>query len=203
MAWDSGTDEVKEYLKAVDDVRTLTERLESLNPSKNSKKHVLLRKANDVLQTSMARIEEEFKKMLKTVRLSFRSIEDDGLDDSSRFSFGDDSDDDSIQRESISRGSEVNIMDLINPQVIPQLKSIASLMFDSNYIKECAQAFISARKEALDDCLSILALENTGIEDVLKIEWATLNLTKALKIFVRILQVRSSCVSRFLGKKSP
>ncbi|KAI3717015.1 hypothetical protein L1987_68314 [Smallanthus sonchifolius] len=191
MTWDSGTDEVKEYLKAVDDVRTLIKRLESLNPSKKSEKHELLSKADAVLQTSMSRIAEEFKKMLETERLSFRSTEDDGLDDSSRFSFGDGSDDDSFQRESITRGSKVNIIDLINPQVIPDLKSIASLMFDSNYDKECSQAFISARKDALDDCLSILAVENKSIEDVLKMEWATLNFkirrwTKAMKIFVRV-----------------
>ncbi|KAM0058273.1 putative exocyst complex component Exo70, cullin repeat-like-containing domain superfamily [Helianthus debilis subsp. tardiflorus] len=198
MIWDSGTDEAKEYLKAVDEVRRLIERLEGLNPSKNSEEHELLRKANDVLQTSMARIEEEFKHMLvhnrqnlERERFSFRSTEDEGLDDSSRFSFGDDSVDDSIQRDSISRGSEVYIMDLVNPNVIPDLKNIANLMFDANYNKECSQAFISVRKDALDDCLYILEVEKTSIEDVLKMEWAALNnkirrWTKALKVFVRI-----------------
>ncbi|KAI3713131.1 hypothetical protein L1987_71703 [Smallanthus sonchifolius] len=198
MIWDSGPDEGKEYLQAVDEVRRLIERLEGLNPSKNSEEHEVLRKANDVLQTSMARIEEEFKHMLvhnrqnfEPERFSFRSTEDDGLDDSSRFSFGDDLGDDSIHRDSISRGSEVFIMDLVNPSVVPDLKNIAKLMFDSNYNKECSQAFISVRKDALDDCLYILEVEKTSIEDVLKMEWATLNSkirrwTKALKVFVRI-----------------
>lgn len=198
MIWDSGTDEANGYLKEIDEVRKLVERFESLNPSKETEEHELLRKANDVLQTSMARIEDEFKHMLvhnrqnfEPERLSFRSTEDDGLDDSSRFSFGDDSFDDSIQRDSISRGAEVYVMDLINPHVIPDLKNIANLMFDSNYGKECSQAFISVRKDALDDCLYILEVEKSSIEDVLKMEWATLNSkikrwTKTLRIFVRI-----------------
>ncbi|KAL8266281.1 hypothetical protein R6Q59_003625 [Mikania micrantha] len=206
LIWDSGPDEIQEYLKAADEIRRLIERLEGLNPGKNSEEHDLLRKANDVLQTSMARIEEEFKHMLVHNRqnfepehFSFRSIEDDGLDDSSRFSFGDDLVDDSIQRDSISRGSEVHIMDLINPNVIPDLKNIAKLMFDSNYNRECSQAFISARKDALDDCLYILQVEKTSIEDVLKMEWATLNSqirkwTKALKIFARIYLASEKCL---------
>ncbi|KAK1423350.1 hypothetical protein QVD17_18649 [Tagetes erecta] len=195
MSWDY---ETNECLKTVDEVRRLIERLESFNPSENSEGHELLRKANDVLQLSMAKVEEKLKHMLvhnmqhiEAERLSFGSTEDDELDDSSSFSFGDDSDDDSIQIESVIRGSEVYIMDLINPQVIPDLKSIANLMLDSSYNKECSQAFISVRKDALDDCLCNLTVEKTGVEDVLKMEWATLNSrirkwTKALKIFVRV-----------------
>ncbi|GJR33517.1 exocyst complex component EXO84C [Tanacetum coccineum] len=148
MIWDSGTDDGKDYLKMVDEVRRLVERFEGLNLSKDSEEYEILRKANDVLQTSMARVEEEFKHMLahnrqnfEPERLSFRSTEDDSLDDSSRFSFGDESVDDSIQRDSISRGAEVYVMDLINPQVIPDLRNIADLMFDSNYGRECSQAF--------------------------------------------------------------
>lgn len=200
MIWDSGSDESNsnEYLKAVNEVKRLVERLESLNPNKDTLEHELLRKANDVLQSTMARIEEEFKHILvhnrqnfEPERLSFRSNEDDGGDSTSIISFEDDSFDDSVQRDSISRGSEVHIMDLINPQVIPTLKTISNLMFDSNYSKECCHAFISVRKDALDDCLFILEAEKSSIEDVLKMEWATLNSkirkwTKVMKIFVRI-----------------
>lgn len=146
MILDSGSDEnqTNEYLNAVNEVKTLVERLESLNPNKDTSEHEVLLKANDVLQTSMARLEEEFKHILihnqqnfEPERLSFRSIEDDCVDSTSIVSFEDDSFDDSTQRDSIaiSRGSEVHIMDLINPQVIPNLKSISNLMFDSNYIK--------------------------------------------------------------------
>lgn len=196
MIWDCDPEEAKEYLKTVDEARRLGERLEGLSLSKEENE--LLRNVNGVLQTSMVRIEEEFRHMLVNNRqnfepehMSFRSSEDDGLDLNSVASFGDDSIDDSIQRDSISRGAEVYIMDLINPQVIPDLRSIASLMFDSNYGRECSQAFISARKDALDDCLFILEVEKLSIEDVLKMEWVALNSrirrwTKAIRIFVRV-----------------
>ncbi|XP_023765303.1 exocyst complex component EXO70E2 [Lactuca sativa] len=217
MILDSGSDEnqTNEYLNAVNEVKTLVERLESLNPNKDTSEHEVLLKANDVLQTSMARLEEEFKHILihnqqnfEPERLSFRSIEDDCVDSTSIVSFEDDSFDDSIQRDSItiSRGSEVHIMDLINPQVIPNLKSISTLMFDSNYIKECCNAFISVRKDALDDCLFILEVEKSSIEDVLKMEWATLNSkirkwTKVMKIFVRIyLASEKSLCEQIFGK---
>ncbi|KAI3665828.1 hypothetical protein L6452_44463 [Arctium lappa] len=198
MIWDAGPDEAKEYLKAVDEARRLATSLDSLNPSKDSEEHELLRLANDTLQSSMAKIEEEFKHMLvqnrqnfEPERLSFRSSEDDGVDESLFMSFGDDSFDYSIQRDSISRGAEVHVMDLINPSVIPDLKTIANLMFDSNYGRECSQAFISVRKDALDGCLFILEVEKSSIEDILKMEWVTLNSkirrwTKTLRIFVRI-----------------
>ncbi|XP_071710332.1 exocyst complex component EXO70E2-like [Rutidosis leptorrhynchoides] len=196
MIWDCDPEEAKEYLKAVDEARRLAESLESLNLSKDD--DILLRNVNTVIQTSMARLEEEFSHMLVHSRqcfepehVSFRSNEDDGLDDHSVVSFGDDSVDESIQRDSVSRGSEVVIMDLINPQVIPDLKGIANLMFDSSYGRECSQAFISARKDALDDCLFILEIEKLSIEDVLKMEWASLNSkirrwTKAIRVFVRV-----------------
>ncbi|KAD4888005.1 hypothetical protein E3N88_20078 [Mikania micrantha] len=196
MIWECDPEEGKEYLKTVDEARKLAESLESLNLSKDE--HVLLNNVNAVIQSSMARIEEEFRHMLVHNRqnfepehLSFRSSEDDGLDEHSIVSFGDDSVDDSVQRDSVSRGAEIFIMDLINPLVIPDLRIIASLMFESNYGRECSQAFISARKDALDDCLFILEIEKLSIEDVLKMEWVPLNSrikrwTKAMKVFVRI-----------------
>lgn len=196
MIWDCDPEEGKEYLKTVDEARRLAESLESLNLSKDNNE--LLRIVNAVIQTSMARLEEEFRHMLVHNRqnfepehFSFRSSEDDGLDENSVVSFGDDSIDDLVQRDSVSRGSEVFIMDLVNPQVISDLRSIANLMFDSRYDRECSQAFISARKDALDDCLFILEVEKLSIEDVLKMEWNSLNSrirrwTKAIKVFVRI-----------------
>ncbi|KAJ9564300.1 hypothetical protein OSB04_000266 [Centaurea solstitialis] len=200
MIWDAGPEEAKEYLNAVDEAVRLVKSLEGLNPSKDSEEHELLQQANDVVQTSMAKIEEEFKHILvqnrqnfEPERLSFRSCEDDGgVDENLFMSFGDDSFDYSVQRDSVvSRGGEVQVMDLINPNVIPDLKAIADLMFDSNYGRECSQAFVSVRKDALDDCLFILEVEKSSIEDIVKMEWGTLNSkirrwVKTLRIFVRI-----------------
>lgn len=198
MIWDSGTDEAYEYLNAADEVRKLIERLDSLCSNKDGEDKELLRRAHDVLQIAMARLEEEFRHLLVQNRqpfepelMSFRSSEDDVVDESSFVSFGDDSIEGSLRRDSISRTSEEFTVDLVNPDVITDLRCIANLMFMSNYDHECCQAYVSARKDDLDECLFILELEKLSIEDVLKMEWANLNSkikrwVWAIKIFVRI-----------------
>ncbi|KAJ0043538.1 hypothetical protein Pint_19038 [Pistacia integerrima] len=110
---------------------------------------------------------------------SFRSSEDDAVDDSSVVSFG------------FSRTSEDFTVDLVKPNVITDLRCIANLMSMSYYDHECCQAYVNARKDALDECLFILELEKLSIEDVPKMKWANLNSkikrwVWAMKIFVRI-----------------
>ncbi|XP_073293977.1 exocyst complex component EXO70E2-like [Primulina huaijiensis] len=196
--WDCGPEEAYEYLKAVDEVRKLIEMLEHKSLNNSSDNLAFLRRAHDILQTAMARLEEEFKILLIQNRqpfepeyMSFRSNEEDIIDAGSVISSGDDSFDDLVQRESMGRASKDYIIELLHPGVIRDLKCIAHLMYDSNYGKECSQAFINAQKDALDECLLILEVEKFGIEDVLKMEWNGLNSKirrwiRAMKIFVRV-----------------
>ncbi|TYH75947.1 hypothetical protein ES332_D04G051500v1 [Gossypium tomentosum] len=196
MIWDSGPDEVAEYLNAVDGARKLTERLENQCLSSQEEKDLLCR-AHDVLQMAMQRLEDEFKHVLVHHRqpfepepISFRSSEDDAVEEGSIVSFGDESVEESTLRDSISRNSEEFIVDLVHPDVISDLKCIANLMFSSNYDHECRQAYILVRKDALDECLFNLEIEKLSIEDVLKMEWGTLNSkikrwVRAMKVFVR------------------
>ncbi|XVF60676.1 hypothetical protein PTKIN_Ptkin08bG0067300 [Pterospermum kingtungense] len=196
MIWDSGPDEAIEYLNAADEARKLTERLENQCLNSEEEKE-LLRRAHDVLQMAMQRLEDEFKHMLVQHRqpfepehMSFRSNEDDSVDVGSIVSFGDDSIEESTHRDSISRTSEEYIIDLVHPDAIPDLKCIANLMFMSNYDHECCQAYVVVRKDALDECLSNLDMEKLSIEDVLRMEWGTLNSkikrwVRAMKVFVR------------------
>ncbi|KAL2504967.1 exocyst subunit exo70 family protein E1 [Abeliophyllum distichum] len=198
IIWECGPEEAYEYLKAVDEARKLTENLESLSLNNGSEDTGLLRRAHDVLQMAMARLEEEFRHLLVQNRqpfepehMSFRSIEEDIMEAGSVISSENDSLEDVFQRDSMSRGSEEYIIELVHPDVIPDLKNIANLMFDSNYGRECSQAFISVQKDALDDCIYILEVEKVSIEDVLKMEWNTLNSKirrwiRAMKIFVRV-----------------
>ncbi|KAL0014745.1 hypothetical protein SO802_001814 [Lithocarpus litseifolius] len=182
MIWDSGAEEASEYLNAADEARKLTERLESLCLNKDDDEYKLLHRAHNVLQKAMERLEEEFSHVLVENRepfepehVSFRSSEEDVLDEGSIISFGDESVEDSLQRDSVSRASEKYILDLVHPDVIPELRCIANLMFNSNYDQECFQAYTSARKDALDECLFILEMEKLSIEDVSKMEWVSLN----------------------------
>lgn len=196
MIWDSGPDEAFEYLNAVDEARKLIQGLENRCLNGEDEKE-LLRRAHDVLQLAMQRLEEEFKYLLVQHRqpfepehMSFRSSEDDGVDVGSMVSFGDESFEESARRDSVSRTSEECIIDLVHPDVIHDLKCIAKSMFMSNYDHECCQAYVVVRKDALDECLFELEIEKYSIEDVLKMEWGTLNSkikrwVRAMKVFVR------------------
>ncbi|KAK2970672.1 hypothetical protein RJ640_000611 [Escallonia rubra] len=152
---DCSSKEANAYWKTVCDVRRLVEGLESLNLGKDVKKNMLLQ---EVLGGAMTRIELEFRRMLADNLLppSYRKedILDEGL--------------------IVSRGkvavAGVFQRDLVHPDVISDLRCIANLMFDLNHGKECSQAFICIRKEALQDRLSTLRLGKLNNEDALSTE---------------------------------
>lgn len=65
MIWGLGSDAGNEFLGAVNELRGFIDRLEG------TEKEVSLRKAHDVLQTVMARLDDEFKHLLVENRLPF------------------------------------------------------------------------------------------------------------------------------------
>ncbi|XP_057769705.1 exocyst complex component EXO70E2 [Salvia miltiorrhiza] len=197
MIWDCSNEEAYDYVRAVDEARRLVEVLEKRSSSNSgSDDDVSLRRAHDILQTAMARLEEEFKHLLVQNRqpfepehMSFRSTEDDLIEAGSVISSGDDSLED--VRDSMGRPSEEYAVELVNQDVVQDLKSIAGLMFDSGYGRECSQVFVNVQKDALDDCLFILEVEKLSIEDVLRMEWNALNSKirrwiRVMKVFVRV-----------------
>ncbi|XP_045793865.1 exocyst complex component EXO70E2 [Trifolium pratense] len=198
MIWDLGPEETSEYLNAANDARILIDKLESMHLSKEDQEYKFLQRAYSVLQTAMTRLEEEFSNLLIQNRqpfepeyVSFRSSEEDAVDGNSFVSLGDESFEESLRRDSVSRAAEEHVIDLVHPAVIPDLRCIANLLFASNYSQECAQAYTIVRRDALDECLFILEMERLSIEDVLKMEWSTLNSkikrwSWAVKIFVRV-----------------
>ncbi|KAJ8775211.1 hypothetical protein K2173_020215 [Erythroxylum novogranatense] len=198
MIWDRGPDEACNYLDTADEVRKLTENLEILSLSSEYGTKDMLRRAHNVLQMVMARLEEEFKSILvqnsqpyEPEFLSFRSSEDEFTDVSSVVSGEDESMESSLRRDSVNRSSEEFIIDLVHRDAIADLRRIANLMFKSKYDHECLQAYISVRRDALDECLLVLDMEKMSIEDVLKLEWSKMNSkmkrwARAMKIFVRI-----------------
>ncbi|KAL4334804.1 hypothetical protein GQ457_07G003370 [Hibiscus cannabinus] len=196
MIFDSGPNEASDYLNATEEAWKLIEVLETRCSNGEDEKE-LLHRAHDVLQLAMQRLEEEFKYLLVQHRqpfelehMSFRSTEDDSVEVGSMVSFGDDSFEESARRYSVGRTSEDCIIDLVHPDVIHDLKCIANLMFMSNYDHECRQAYVNVQKDALDECLFNLEIEKLSIEDVLRMEWGTLNSkikkwVRAMKVFVR------------------
>ena len=216
MIWDSGPDEASEYVNAADEARGLIEKLETLHLSKEDKEYKLLHRAYSILQTAMARLEEEFRNLLIQNRqpfepeyVSFRSNEEDSIaDESSVVSLGDDSVE-SFRRDSPSKASEEHTLDLVHPGVIPHLRCIANLMFACNYDQECSNAYTVSRRDALEECFFILEMERLSIENVLRMEWATLNSRIkrwiwAVKIFVRVYLASEKWLSdQIFGEGEP
>jgi exocyst complex protein 7 len=90
-----GQEEASEYLIAAGEAQKLTERLESLCLNKDDDEYILLQRAHNILQKAMERLEEEFRHMLVENRqpfepehVSFRSNEEDVVDEVSIISLG-------------------------------------------------------------------------------------------------------------------
>ncbi|XP_059640772.1 exocyst complex component EXO70E2-like [Cornus florida] len=181
MIWDSGPQEVSRYLQAVDEVRRLTESLGSLLSNNNGKQKELLDRAHSVLQMAMARLEKELihilahsKQFLGPRYISFQSYEGSVVCEESIVSNEDDSMGGKSRRESNSTESEECIISLVHPNVVSDIKSIATVMFASNYDQEFCQAFTSFWEIALNEFLINCEVDKLSIEDVLKMKWDSL-----------------------------
>ncbi|KAE9595276.1 putative exocyst complex component Exo70, cullin repeat-like-containing domain-containing protein [Lupinus albus] len=216
MIWDSGPEEAFEYLNAANNARQLTDKLESLHSNKEDKMYEFLSRAYALLQKAMSRLEEEFRNLLFQNRQPFkpeyvpsRSCEEDVVDENSIVSLGDETIEESLQEDSVSKDSEEHLIDLVHPDVILDLRCIANLLFASNHVRECSHIYTIARRLALDECLFILEMERLNIEDVLKMEWVTLNSEVkrwvwAMKIFVRVYLASERWLSdRIFGEGEP
>lgn len=199
LIWDSDPSEPSEYLKAVVETQALIEGLQKFSVRENRKQKELLNRAESILQIAMSRLEEELvhilvqhKKFFEPEDLSLLSCGRDVIYDESFVSVDDVSFEEASRRNINGNESEKYIPDLVYPQVIPHLKSIANVMFASNYRQEFCLAFVSTRREALEEYLVILKMDKFSIEDVLNLEWDRLNFeirkwVRAMHVIIRYL----------------
>lgn len=197
MIWDSGSKQVSEFLQSVEEVQTLRETLESMSLGGGEKQKRLHRHAESLLQIAMTRLEKELLHILRRNKQSFgaefqsfHSCEDV----ESIASVEDDPSEESSGRESSGDELKESAIEFFNPEVIPHLKSIANVMFASTYDQEFCQAFVAARKDAMDEYLAILELEKLSTKDVLRMEWENLSYEikkwiGAMKIIVQVYLV--------------
>ncbi|KAJ6960162.1 exocyst complex component EXO70E2 [Populus alba] len=194
MIWDSGLDEATEYLNAADEARQVTKKLEILCLTEDRKKEMLQR-ARNLLQISMGRLQEEFKHMLTKNRQPFEpkhvpavSIAVNAI---SKISLGNKLVRHSMLRKIINRNAEEFTINLVQYDVIPELRRIANVMSISGYANECSLAYISIQRSALDECLRILEREKLRTEDVLKLDQVSLKSKikrriQTMKMFMRV-----------------
>ncbi|GMP33292.1 hypothetical protein CsSME_00006682 [Camellia sinensis var. sinensis] len=198
MIWASGHEVASEYLQAVYEIHRLSESLRSLLSNRSGKQKELLEQAHIVLQIAMERLEEELililaqnKQSFEPENMSFRSCEDDVVYEESIASNEDDLIEDTPQRDSSSTEPEERIIDLVHPEVISYIKSIADVMFALRYDQEFCHAFINFWKDELDEYFAVLRCDKLSIEDLLKMEWRCLNRKikkwiRAMKFIIRV-----------------
>ncbi|KAM0936661.1 putative exocyst complex component Exo70, cullin repeat-like-containing domain superfamily [Dioscorea sansibarensis] len=218
MIWDCDPEEASEYLNVVDEVRQFSESLESLQSEimGNEYNEVVSRRARNILQMAMARLEKEFVHLLVLYQQtlepdhmsSFRSAEDNSMGDlSSCSSFEVHPIAGRMQSESSIEMDEF-VIDLIHPSAVSDLKCVMEMMLKSKYDEECCKAYISIRKEALYKSFSALCMERWST-DILQMDWGLLNSnirrwSRAIKVFrcVCLTSERSLC-DLILGDYSP
>ncbi|XP_043721913.1 exocyst complex component EXO70B1 [Telopea speciosissima] len=88
--------------------------------------------------------------------------------------------------------NSIREIDLIPPEAIYDLRSIAERMITAGYMRECIQVYGSVRKSAVDASFRRLGIEKLSIGEIQRLEWDTLETKirrwiRAAKVCVRIL----------------
>lgn len=170
---ESGQEMAFEYIEAVEEVWGLVEWFRGLCSEGNENANEIVSQGDGVLQTAMNRLEEELEYILVQKRQSYEptGVEDDGSSERS---------DDTTHEP-----GEI-IFDLVDPDVVPFLKLIKKTMFVANHEQEFCAAYVRTEKEALEDCLIGLGMETLSIEELLQLEWTTLD--SKIKTWVQVMK---------------
>ncbi|VFQ80739.1 unnamed protein product [Cuscuta campestris] len=215
------------YLRAVDEIQRS---MESATLSDDRSK------ANFAIQIAMARLEDEFRSILiahsspiepdsllesscssSSIGYSSRSASigmSSGEREFTSFDFGDESPlADELElpesrRSSCSYRSMSSIIeiDLMPPDAILDLRSIAERMISAGYLRECVQVYGSVRKSAVEASFRKLGVEKLSIGEIQRMEWETVEVKirrwiRVAKLCVRILfaSEKRLCEQLFCG----
>ncbi|XP_051115772.1 exocyst complex component EXO70B1-like [Andrographis paniculata] len=194
-----------DYLPAVDEIIRLTEELNlgSVDAGKD-----VVDRAENALQLAMTRLEDEFRHLL--VRNTV-PLDPDRLHRSSNSStaasmsiataeFFNEEVGETLENMSSIRlshrrrgvsgasfGGDGMPIELIHQDAVIDLNEIADRMIRSGYEKECCQVYCTVRRDALDECMSILGVEKFSIEEIQKIDWPTLD--EKMKKWIQAVKV--------------
>ncbi|XP_052176919.1 exocyst complex component EXO70E2 [Diospyros lotus] len=196
MIWASGSRETaSDYLQAVYEIQRITESFSGRDKELLGQAHTLLHMAMERLEEELLHILLEWKKQSQEPAffISFRLSEEGVVYDESFVSTDNDSVEDASRRYSTGTepDQEYCSLDLVHPDAVLDIKSIANTMFASHYDQEFCRAFVDFWRDVLDEYIVILGIDKFGIEDLLKMEWRRLNCKvkkwiRALKFVVRV-----------------
>ncbi|GER28102.1 exocyst subunit EXO70 family protein [Striga asiatica] len=166
-----------------------------------------LDRAEDLLQQSMFRLEDEFRTLAERGAESFdltrsESAHRDSSSDADDF---DEDNEDFIPVAHPITDYDV-VIDALPAGTIGDLHGIARRMVAAGYVKECSHVYSTSRRDFLDESFSRLGLQKLSIDDVHRMQWAQLEdeiekWVKAINVALRILfpSERRLCDRVFFG----
>lgn len=197
MILEAGLSEADQFFQALYEVQTVLMGFNAL-PIKTNQEKDVYNQATVALDIAMLRLEKELcdvlyqhKQHVKPEYLTVSSRGKDIVYDESFVSLDDEVVVEASSPEDDERTLGFQNADLVDPLVVPHIKAIANAMFACDYERAFCEAFISVRREALDEYMVTLEMERFSCGDVLKMEWEDLNgamrkWTRVLKIITRV-----------------
>uniref|UniRef100_A0A1J3FCG4 Exocyst subunit Exo70 family protein n=2 Tax=Noccaea caerulescens TaxID=107243 RepID=A0A1J3FCG4_NOCCA len=96
------------------------------------------------------------------------------------------------RRSSCRSTSSIREIDLISPEAVSDLRSIAQRMIGAGYSRECVQVYGNVRKSAMEAIFKQLGIVKLGIGDVQRLDWEAVEVKirrwiRAAKVCVRVV----------------
>lgn len=209
MLWEDQPEQVMFYLKIVDQLQSLMEKLFASRSDRAS-----LDRTQDLLELAMVRLKEEFTHMLV---VHSEAVNSDSLNSSFPNSEGeegvasDSSDDDDEDGEEFIPVAlpvtNLNItLNLIPSERVRDLNVIAQRLVRAGYEKESCHVYVGIRKASLELSLFRLGVERTNVEAIKNMAWEVLEVKirkwiQALKVAIKVILAseRKLCDKVFTG----
>lgn len=206
--WSNSADSAS-FLDSIDQLIAVVRDWTPLADDKNISS--CLDRAEDLLQQSMFRLEDEFRTLVERGAESFDLTRSESTHPHPDFSDEDDDNDFADEDENyIPVAQPVTdydiLIDALPAGTIGELHEIAKRMVAAGYMKECSHAYSTCRREFLDESFSRLGLLKLSIDEVHRMQWTQLEdeiekWIKAINVALRILfpSERRLCDRIFVG----
>ncbi|ESQ31829.1 hypothetical protein EUTSA_v10005601mg [Eutrema salsugineum] len=213
---EAGPSEANHFFQALYEVQTFLMGFKAFPIKTNLKEKDVYNQATVALDIAMVRLEKELcdvlyqhKQHIKPEYLAVSSRGKDIVYDESFVSLDDEVVVEASSLEDDEQTLGFQAADMVDPLIIPHIKAIANAMFACDYGRAFREAFISVRREALDEYMITLELERLSCVEVLQMDWEDLNCamrkwTKVLKIITQVyLPSEKRLCEQILGDFDP
>ncbi|KAL7124710.1 hypothetical protein ABFS83_14G067000 [Erythranthe nasuta] len=190
--WSNSADSAS-FLASVDQLTAVVRDWTPLADDKNISS--CLDRAEDLLQQSMFRLEDEFRTLVERGAESYDLTRSESTHPHTDYSSSEDDgdfDDGSLTPVAHPITDYDITIDALPSGTIRDLHEIAKRMVAAGYVKECSHAYSTCRRDFLEESFSRLGLSKLSIDDVHRMQWTQLEdeiekWIKAINLGVRIL----------------